>query len=46
MKELFRSKGMMGFLVIIVSLTVFTSKPNDSMINLEKNQNQNVSVNV
>ena len=46
MKEIFRSKGMMGFLVMIVSLTIFTSKPNDSMINLEKHQNQNISVNI
>ena len=46
MKELFRSKGMIGFLVIIVSLTIFTSKPNDSVINLDKNQKTNITANI
>lgn len=45
MKELFRSKGMVGFLVIIVSLTIFSAKPNDSKINLDSND-VNINYNI
>ena len=46
MKELFKSKAMMGFMVLIVSLTIFTAKPNDKTINLDKNVNEEVSINI
>ena len=45
MKELFKSKAMMGFMVLIVSLTIFTAKP-DKTINMDKSTNEEVSINI